>query len=100
MKRTLGFKKDDVIFQSEEFTLFNEFTEELPSIQVLEYAKEIQDNCQEDQYPQAWAAALKGARSGLDEWEQSGAAGEYDAFLDDGIITELYAFFLQQNGGV
>lgn len=100
MKRTLGFKKDDAIFQSEEFTLFNEFTEELRSTQVFEYAKEIQDNCQEDEYPQAWAAALKGARSGLDEWEQSGGAGEYEAFLDDGIITELYEFFLQHNGGV
>lgn len=100
MKRTLGFQKDDVIFQSEEFTLFNEFTEELPSVQIFEYAKEIQKNCHEDQYPQAWGAALRGARSGLDEWEQSGASGEYEAFLDDGIITELYSFFLQQNGGV
>lgn len=100
MKRTLGFQKDDAIFQSEEFTLFNEFTEELPSVQVIEYAKEIQKNCREDQYSEAWAAAVRGARSGLDRWEQSGAAGEYEAFLDDGIIIELYSFFLQQNGGV
>lgn len=100
MKRTLGFQKDDTIFKSEEFTLFNEFTEELPAVKVFEYAKEIQKNCHEDQYPQAWTAALRGARTGLDEWEESGATGKYETFLDDGIITELYAFLLEQNGGV
>lgn len=98
MKRTMGFQKDDTIFQSEEFTLFNEFTEALSAVKVFEYAKEIQKNCHEDQYPQAWAAALRGARDGLDEWEESGATGEYETFLDDGIITELYTFFFQQGG--
>lgn len=100
MKRTMGFKKDDIIFQSEEFTLFNEFTEKLPSVQVFDYANEIQKNCQEDLYPQAWSAALKGARGGLDAWELAGAYGGFEEYMDEGIISELYSFFFQQNGAV
>lgn len=98
MKRTLGFQAEDLIFKSEEFNIFNEFTAELSATKIFEYANEIKNNCSEDQYAIAWACALKGARAGLDNWEEDGALGGIEDYMDDGIIAELYDFFFTCNG--
>lgn len=98
MKRTMGFEADDVIFQSEAFNDFNEFTANVSAVKIFEYAKEIKDNCSEKQYPMAWEFALRGARKGLNDWEEDGASSLFEEYLDDGIITELYEFFFICNG--
>lgn len=98
MKRTMGFQAEDTIFQSEAFNDFNEFTENVSAVKIFEYAEEIKDNCSEDQYPTAWEFALRGARKGIDNWEQDGALSLFEEYLDDGIISELYEFFFICNG--
>lgn len=98
MKRTMGFQKDDLIFQSEEFNDFNEFTVDLRADKVFDYAKEIQKNCPEDQYPQAWGAALRGAKQGEEAWTWSEEGCSWEFYVDEGIITELYSFLFEKEG--
>jgi hypothetical protein len=95
----MGFEAEDTIFKSEEFKDFNEFTANMSAVKIFEYANEIKNSCSEDQYSAAWGYALKGARIGLDNWEEDGALGDIDNYMDDGIITELYDFFFICNGG-
>lgn len=99
MKHTVGFSKDDGIFQSAEFNNFNEATIELPATKIFEYAYEIIKNCEKSQYSDAWYFAYLGVAEGLDAWEEAGAAGNFVDFLDDAIISKLYQFFMENSGG-
>lgn len=90
---------DKELFESKEFEEFNAFTEKLDSTIVFTYAAAIQRGVESSAYPAAWAAALVGARKGLDDWEEEGVHSPfYQEFMDDAICNSIYEFIHNHKG--